>query len=110
MRSHRVNIEENVLRIFEGNILREIYGLVQWGEILRIRNNIEGDMLMEGSNIVGSIKSSVYVGLDLQKRCKRTECPNESRTDACTEQKKRKPRSRWRDQIIPDMKNMKIKN
>jgi hypothetical protein len=49
--------DENNLRIFERQILRKIFGLVNTGNIWRIRNNMETDKLTEGADIVRFIKA-----------------------------------------------------
>jgi len=49
--------DENNLRIFERQILRKIFGLVNTGNIWRIRNNMETDKLIEGADIVRFIKA-----------------------------------------------------
>jgi len=45
------------LRIFERQILRKIFGLVNIGNIRRIRNNMEIDKLLEGADILRFIKA-----------------------------------------------------
>jgi hypothetical protein len=47
----------NNLRIFERQILREIFGPVNIDSIWRIRNNMEIDKLIEGTDIVRYIKA-----------------------------------------------------
>ena len=48
---------ENNLRIFDGQILRKIFGPVDIGTMWRIRNNMEIDKLTEGADIVRFIKA-----------------------------------------------------
>jgi hypothetical protein len=48
---------ENNLRIFEKQIIRKISGPVNIDNIWRIRNNMEIDKLIEGSDIVRFIKA-----------------------------------------------------
>jgi hypothetical protein len=43
---------ENNLRIFERQILRKIFGPVNIDSVWRIRNNVEIDKLIEGTDIV----------------------------------------------------------
>jgi hypothetical protein len=49
--------DENNLRIFERQILRKISGPVNIDNIWIIRNNMEMDKLIEGADIVRSIKA-----------------------------------------------------
>jgi hypothetical protein len=49
--------DENILRIFERQILRKIFGPVNIDNIWRIRNNIEIDTLIEGADIVRFTKA-----------------------------------------------------
>jgi hypothetical protein len=46
-----------MLRIFERQILRKIFGPVNIDNIWRIRNNMEIDKVMEGADIVRFIKA-----------------------------------------------------
>jgi hypothetical protein len=48
--------DENVLRIFERKILRKIYGLIQEGDIWRIRNNEEMSRSINREDIAIFIK------------------------------------------------------
>ena len=49
--------DENNLRIFDRQILREISGPINTDNIWRIRNNMEIEKLTEGANIVRFIKA-----------------------------------------------------
>jgi hypothetical protein len=49
--------EGNNLRIFERQILREIFGHVKIDNIWRIQNNMEIDKLIKGADIVRFIKA-----------------------------------------------------
>jgi len=49
--------DENNLCIFERQILRKIFGLVNIDSVWRIRNNMEIDELIEGADIVRFIKA-----------------------------------------------------
>jgi len=49
--------DENNLRIFERQILRKVFGPVNIDDIWRIRNNMEIDKLIEGADMVRSIKA-----------------------------------------------------
>ena len=49
--------DENLLRIFERNIPRKIYGPIQDGDIWRIRNNEELNRSIKGEDIVKFIKA-----------------------------------------------------
>jgi len=47
--------DENNLRIFERQILRKIFGPVNIDNVWRIRNNMETDNLIEGTDIMSFI-------------------------------------------------------
>ena len=49
--------DENILRIFERKIMQKIYGLIQEGDIWRIRHNEELNILMNGEDIVKFTKA-----------------------------------------------------
>jgi len=49
--------DENLLRIFERKILWKFYGLIQEGDIRRIRNNEEWNRSINGEDIVKCIKA-----------------------------------------------------
>ena len=49
--------DENNLRIFEGQILRKIFGAINIDNIWRIRSNMEIDKLIKSADIVRFIKA-----------------------------------------------------
>jgi hypothetical protein len=57
--------DENFLRLFERKILRKIYGLIQKGDIWRIRNNEELNRVINGEDIVKFIKAQKEDGWDM---------------------------------------------
>ena len=59
--------DDNSLRIFERQIRRKIFGLVNIDNIWRIRNNMEIDKLTEGADIVRFIKAQRIKWLAIYK-------------------------------------------
>jgi hypothetical protein len=60
--------DENILRIFERQILTKIFVPVNIDNIWRIRNNMEIDELIEGADIVRFIRAQriKYLGISKQ--------------------------------------------
>jgi hypothetical protein len=103
--------DENNLRIFERQILRKIFGPVNISSVWRIRNNMEIDNLIEGADIVRFIKAQ------------RVKClGNIQRMDQASPTRKLldrkpmgtrpvgRPRQRWQEDVMEDLKNPKVKN
>jgi hypothetical protein len=100
--------DENLLRIFER--LRKIYAPIQEGDTWRIRNNEELNRVINGEDIVKFIKAQrirwlghvkrMEVGAMLRKMM-------EGRLYIA--RRKGRPRLRWMDDVIADLRIMKIK-
>jgi hypothetical protein len=103
--------DENNLRIFEGQILRKIFGPVNIDNIWRIRNNMETDKLIEGADIVRFVKARRVKWLGHIQRTDRASptrkllhCkPTGTRPVG-------RPRQRWQEDVMEDLKKLKIKN
>jgi hypothetical protein len=102
---------ENNLRIFERQILRKIFGPVNIDNIWRIRNNMEVNKLIEGADIVRFIKAQ------------RIKCLGHIQTmDQARPTRKlldwkpmgtrpvERPRQRWEEDVMEDLKKLKVKN
>jgi len=102
---------ENKLRVFEWQILRKIFGPVNIDNIWRIRNNMEIDELMDGADIVRLVKA------------KRIKCLGHAqRMDQARPTRKiidwkpmgikpvGRPRQRWQEDVMEDLKKLKVKN
>jgi hypothetical protein len=89
--------------------LRKIFGPVNVDNVWRIRNNIETDNLTEGADIVRFIKAQI-------KCLGRIQRMDQGRpTRKLLDWKPMgtipvgKPRQQWRDDVMEDLKKMKIK-
>jgi len=101
----------NNLRIFERQMLSKIFGPVNIDNIWKIRNNMEIDKLIEGADIVRFIKAQ------------RIKCLGHiQRMDQARPTRKLlvwkpmgprpvgKPRQRWQEDTMEDLKKLKVKN
>jgi hypothetical protein len=102
---------ENNLRIFERQILRKIFGPVNIDNIRRIRNNIEIDKLTEGADIVRFIKAHGIKLLGHTQRMDQTR-PNMKLIDfkPMGTRPVGRPRQRWQEDVMENLKKLKIKN
>jgi hypothetical protein len=97
--------DKNNLRIFERQILRKIFGPVNIDNILRIRNNLEIDNLIEGADVVRFIKAQRIKWLGHIQRMDQARPtgkpidwkPMETRPVG-------KPRQRWQEDVMEDLK------
>jgi len=92
--------DENNLRIFERQILRKIFGPVNIDSVWRIRNNMEIDNLIGGADIVRFIKAQRIKWLDQAR-------PTGKLLDwkPMGTRPVGKPRQRWQEDIMEDLKN-----
>jgi hypothetical protein len=100
--------DENNLRIFERQILWKILGPVNIDNVWRIRNNMEIDKLIEGADIVKAQKF---------KRLGHIQTMDQARPTGKLLDWKRmgtrtvgRPRQRWEEVAMEDLKKMKVKN
>jgi hypothetical protein len=99
-----------LLRIFEGKILRRIYGLVREGDIWRIRNNEELNRSINGEDIVEFIKAQRIRWLGHVKRLEVGAMPRKMMEGRLFIGRRRgRPHLRWLNDVIADLKVMKIK-
>jgi hypothetical protein len=102
--------DENNLCIFERQILRKIVGPVNIDNIWRIRNNMEIDKLIEGTDIVRLIKAQRIKRLGHIQRMDQAR-PTRKLLDwkpMGTRQVGR-PRQRWQEDVMEDLKKLKVK-
>jgi hypothetical protein len=102
--------DENLLRSFERKILRKIYGPIQEGDTWRIINNEEFNRSINGEDIVKFIKTQrirwrghvkrMEMGATLIKMLEGRLLIGTGRG---------RPRLRWLDDVVADLKIMKIK-
>jgi hypothetical protein len=102
--------DENNLRIFERQILRKIFGPVNIDNIWRIRNNIEIDNLIEGADIVRSIKAQRIKWLGHIQRMDQAR-PTRKLLDwkPMGTRPVERPRQRWQEDAMEDLKKLKVK-
>ena len=103
--------DENNLRIFERQILRKIFGPVNTDNIWRIRNNMETDKLIEGADIVRFIQAQRIKWLGHIQRMDQAR-PTRKLLDwkPMGTRPVGRPRQRWQEDVIEDLKKLKIKN
>jgi hypothetical protein len=102
---------ENKLGIFERQILRKMFGSVNIDNISEIRNNMEIDKLIEGADIVRFIEAQRIKWLG------HIEGMDQARpTGKLLDWKPMgtrpvgRPRQRWQEDVMEDLKKLKIKN
>jgi hypothetical protein len=102
--------DENLLRIFERKILRNIHGPIQEGHIWRIRHNEELNRSINGEDIVKFIKARRIRWLGHVKRMDVGAMPRKMTGGRLfVGRRKGRPRLRWMDYVVADMEVMKIK-
>jgi hypothetical protein len=99
-----------LLRIFERKILRKIYGLIQEGDVWRIRNNEELNRSINREDIVKFIKAQRIRWLGHVKRMEIGVMARKMTEGRLfIGRRKGRPRLRWMDDVVADLKVMKIK-
>ena len=101
---------ENNLRIFERQILRKIFGPVNINNVWRIRNNMEINNLIEGADIVRFIKAQRIKWLRHIQRMDQAR-PTRKLLDWKPMGTRSIGKSRrWQEDVIEDLKELKVKN
>jgi len=99
-----------LLRIFERKILQKIYGPIQEGDIWRIRNNEELNKTINGEDIVKFVNAQRIRWLGYVKRMEVRTTPRKMMERRLfIGRRKGRPRLRWVDDVVADLKVMKIK-
>jgi len=99
-----------LLRIFERKILRKIYGPIQEGDIWRIRNNEELNRSIKGEDIVKFIKAQRIRWLGHVERMEEGAMARKMMEGGLfIVRRKGRPRLRWMDNVVADLRVMKIK-
>jgi hypothetical protein len=94
--------DENNLRIFIRQILRKIFGPVNIDNIWRIRFNMEIDKLIKGANTVRFIKAQRIKCLG---RIRKMDQAGPTRKLLVWKPMGTRPRLRWQDDVIEDLKS-----
>jgi len=89
-------------------MLRKIYGPIQEGDIWRIRNNEELNRSINGEDIVKFIKAQRIRWVGHVKRMEEGAMPRKMMEGKLFVGKGR-PRLRWMDDVVADLKAMRIK-
>ena len=98
------------LRIFERKILQKIYGPIQEGDIWNIRNNEELNRSINREDIVKFIKAQRIRWLGNLKRMEEGVMPRKMMEGRLfIGRRKGRPSLRWMDDVIADLKAVKIK-
>ena len=99
-----------MLRILERKILRKIYGPIQEGDIWRITDNEELNRSINGKDIVRFIKAQRIRWLGHVERIEVGAMPRKMMEGRLFIGRSRaRPRLRWMDDVVADLKVMKIK-
>jgi hypothetical protein len=102
--------DENLLRILVRKTLRKIYGPIQEGDTWRIRNNEELNRSIKGEDIVTSIKGQRIRWQGHVKRMEVGAMPRKMTEGRLfIGRRKGRRRLRWMDDVVADLKVMKIK-
>ena len=100
----------HLLRIFERKILRKIYGSIQEGDIWRIRNNEELNKSINGEDITKFIKAQRIRWLGNVNRMEVGAMQRKMMEGRpFIGRRKGRLRLRWMDDVVADLKVMKIK-
>ena len=102
---------ENNLRIFERQILKKIFGPVNIDNVWRIRNNMEIGNIIEGADIARIIKAQRIKWLGHIQRLDQAR-PTRKPLDwkPMGTRPVGKPRQRWQENVMEDLKKPKVKN
>jgi len=103
--------DETNLRVFERQILRKMFGPANIDNIWRIRNNMEFDKLTEDADIVRFIKAQSIKWLGHVQRMDQAR-QTRKLLDWKTVGTRlvRRTRQRWQEDVMEDLKKLKIKN
>ena len=102
---------ENNLHIFERQILKKIFGPVNIDNVWRIRNNMEIGNIIEGADIARIIKAQRIKWLGHIQRLDQAR-PTRKPLDwkPMGTRPVGKPRQRWQENVMEDLKKPKVKN
>ena len=102
--------DENLLRIFERKILWKICGPIQEGDVWRIRNNEELHRPVNGEDIVKFTRAQRIRWLVLVKRMEEGAMARKMVEGRLfVGRRKARPSLRWTDDVVADLKVIKIK-
>ena len=106
-------LKENIIQkllVFERKILRGIFGPTKENKKWRIKNNEELDKLIKHGNIVNHIKAQRLSWFDHIQRMPETKAAKKIfKWNPLTTRPRGRPKHRWKDNIIQDLGQMKIK-
>jgi len=103
--------DENNLHTFERQILRKIFGPVNIDNMWRIRNNMEIDKLIEGADIVRFIKAQRIKWLGhIQRMDQERPARILLGWKPMGIRPVGRPRQQWQEDVMEDLKKLKVKN
>jgi hypothetical protein len=103
--------DEKNQRIFERQILREIFGPVNIDNIWRKRNNMETDRLTEGADVVRFMKAQRIKWLGHIQRMDQARPTRELLVwKQMGTRPVGRPSQRWQEDVTEDLKKLKVKN
>ena len=99
------------LMIFERKILRKIFGPTRENQLWRVKTNDELDELIKHQNIINHIKALRLSWFGhIQRMPDSTNVKKIYKWTLLTTRLKGRPKQRWEDNIMQDIRQMKIKN
>jgi hypothetical protein len=107
---YRLEVKENISSLIL-LLLRKIFGPINIDNIWRIRSNVEIDKLIEGADIVRFIKAQRIKWLGHIQRMDQ-ERPTRKLLDwkPLGTRPIGRPRQRWQEDVMEDLKKLKVKN
>jgi hypothetical protein len=102
----------NKLMIFERKIMRKIFGPARTDDgYWRIKTNQEINDLLKGQNIVGFIKKQRLNWLGhVERMTEDNNVQKIKRQNPMSQRPIRRPKTRWEDDVLEDIKSMNIRN
>ena len=98
------------LLVFERKILRKIFGPTRENQMWRIKTNDELDKLIKHNNIINYIKAQRLSWFGHVQRMPASSTVKIFKWTPLSTRSKGRPKQRWEDNIIQDIRQMKIKN
>jgi hypothetical protein len=99
------------LMIFERKILRKIFGPTRENQVWRLKTNDELDELIKHQNIINYIKTTRLSWFGhIQRMPDSRNVKKIYKWTPLTTRQKGRPKQRWEDNVMQDIRQMKIKN
>jgi hypothetical protein len=99
------------LMIFERKILRKIFGPTRENQVWRLKTNDDLDELIKHQNIINYIKALRLSWFGhIQRMPDSSNVKKIYKWTPLTTRQKGRPKQRWEDNVMQDIRQMKIKN